>query len=70
MEEIKPLLTRIQALKSGRGGVLLDTQLMAFFLQCQVQPLEHHLSKMWMFSRLGDSSQVSEDLMEKKELSR
>jgi hypothetical protein len=34
MEEIKPLLARIQALKSGRGGALSGTQLMAFFLQC------------------------------------
>jgi hypothetical protein len=34
MEEIKPLLTRIQVLKSGRGGALSGTQLMAFFLQC------------------------------------
>jgi hypothetical protein len=33
MEKIKPLLARIQALKSGRGGALLGTQLMAFFLQ-------------------------------------
>jgi hypothetical protein len=33
MEEIKPLLARIQELKSGRGGALLGTQLMAFFLQ-------------------------------------
>jgi hypothetical protein len=33
MEEIKPLLARIQALKSGRGGALSGTQLMAFFLQ-------------------------------------
>jgi hypothetical protein len=39
MEEIKPLLARIQELKSGRGGALLGTQLMAFFLQCRVQPL-------------------------------
>jgi hypothetical protein len=39
MEEIKPLLARIQELKSGRGGVLSGTQLMAFFLQRQVQPL-------------------------------
>jgi hypothetical protein len=31
MEEIKPLLARIQELKSGRGGALLGTQLMAFF---------------------------------------
>jgi hypothetical protein len=31
MEEIKPVLARIQALKSGRGGALSGTQLMAFF---------------------------------------
>jgi hypothetical protein len=33
MEEIKPLLAHIQELKSGRGGALSGTQLMAFFLQ-------------------------------------
>jgi hypothetical protein len=68
MEEIKPLLARIQELKSGRGGTLSGTQLMVFFLQCQVQPLQHRLSKLWTFSSLGDSSRVSEDLMEKKDL--
>jgi hypothetical protein len=36
MEDIKPLLTRIQALKSGSGGALSGTQLMAFFLQRRV----------------------------------
>jgi hypothetical protein len=70
MEEIKPLLTRIQTLKSGRGGALLGTQLMVFFLQRRVQSLQHRLSKMWTFSGLGDSSRVSEDLMEKKDLDR
>jgi hypothetical protein len=50
MEEIKPLLALIQALKSGKGGALLGTQLMAFFLQCRVQPLQHRLSKIWSFS--------------------
>jgi hypothetical protein len=68
MEEIKPLLACIQALKSGRGGALLGTQLMAFFLQRRVQPLQHCLSKLWLFSGLGDSSRVSDDLMEKKDL--
>jgi hypothetical protein len=68
MEEIKPLLARIQALKSGREGALSGTQLMAFFLQRRVQPLQHRLSKLWTFSGLGDSSRVSEDLMEKKDL--
>jgi hypothetical protein len=33
MEEIAPLLTRIQALKGGRGGALSGTQLMAFFVE-------------------------------------
>jgi hypothetical protein len=68
MEQIKPLLARIQALKSGRGGALSGTQLMAFFLQCRVQPLQHRLSKLWTFSGLGDSSRVAEDLIEKKDL--
>jgi hypothetical protein len=36
MEEIKPLLARIQEPKSGRGGALSGTQLMAFFLQRRV----------------------------------
>jgi hypothetical protein len=68
MEDIKPLLARIQALKSGSGGALSGTQLMAFFLQRRVQPLQHRISKLWSFSGLGDSSRVSDDLMEKKDL--
>jgi hypothetical protein len=68
MKEIKPLLARIQALKSGSGGALSGTQLMAFFLQWRVQPLQHRISKLWSFSGLGDSSRVSDDLMEKKDL--
>jgi hypothetical protein len=68
MEEIKPLLARIQALKSGGRGALSGTQLMAFFLQRRVQPLQYRISKLWSFSGLGDSSRVSDDLMEKKDL--
>jgi hypothetical protein len=68
MEEIKTLLAHIQELKSGRGGAMSGTQLMAFFLQCRVQPLQHSLSKLWIFSSLGDSSRVSEELIEKKDL--
>jgi hypothetical protein len=68
MEDIKPLLACIQALKSGSGGALSGTQLMAFFLQRQVQPLQNRISKLWSFSGLGDSSRVSDDLMEKKDL--
>jgi hypothetical protein len=33
VENIKPLLTRIQSLKSEAGGGLIGTQQMAFFLQ-------------------------------------
>jgi hypothetical protein len=70
MEEIKPLLVRIQELKGGRGGALLGTQLMAFFLQCRIQPLQHRLSKLWTFFGLEDPSRVSKDLMEKKDLNK
>jgi hypothetical protein len=68
MEDVKPLVARIQALKSDDGGALTETQLMAFFLQCRVQPLQHRPSKLWSFFGLGDSSQVSDDLFEKKDL--
>jgi hypothetical protein len=68
MEEIKPLPTHIQELKSGRGGALSGTQLMAFFLQRRIQPLQHRLSKLWTFSGLGDPSRVSKNLMEKNDL--
>jgi hypothetical protein len=68
MEEIKPLLARIQELKGGRGGALSGAQLMAFFMQRRIQPLQHRLSKLWTFSGLEDPSRVSKDLMEKKDL--
>jgi hypothetical protein len=68
MEGIAPLLTRIQALKGGRGGALSGTQLMAFFVQRRVQPLQHRLSKLWTFPGFGDSSRLCEDLMEKKDV--
>jgi hypothetical protein len=68
MEDIKPLLTRIQALKSESGGALSGTQLMSFFLQRRVQPLQHRVSKLWSYSGLKDSSQVSEEDIDKKDL--
>jgi hypothetical protein len=68
MEEIAPLLTHIQALKGGRGGALSGIQLMAFFVQCRVQPLQHRLSKLWNYSGLVDSSRVSEALIEKQDV--
>jgi hypothetical protein len=39
-EDIKPLLARIQRLKSAAGGGLIGMQLMAFFLQRRIQPLQ------------------------------
>jgi hypothetical protein len=36
VEEIKPLLTQIQSLKSAAGGRLTGMQLMAFFLQRRI----------------------------------
>jgi hypothetical protein len=68
MEEIAPLLTCIQALKGGKGGTLSGIQLMAFFVQCRVQPLQHRLSKLWNYSGLVDSSRICGDLMEKQKV--
>jgi hypothetical protein len=68
MEDIKPLLARIQALKSGSGGALSGTQLMSFFLQRRVQPLQHRISKLWSYSGLKDSSRVFEEDIDKKDL--
>jgi hypothetical protein len=68
MEDIKPLLTRIPALKSESGGALSGTQLMSFFLQRRVQPLQHRVSKLWSYSGLKDSSRVSEEDIDKKDL--
>jgi hypothetical protein len=39
VEDIKPLPTQIQNLKSAAGGGLTGMQLMAFFLQRRIQPL-------------------------------
>jgi hypothetical protein len=68
MEDIKPLLARIQTLKSGSGGALSGTQLMSFFLQRRVQPLKHCVSKLWSYSGLKDSSRVSKEDIEQKDL--
>jgi hypothetical protein len=39
--QVLPLLSHIQALKVGQGGALLGIELMAFFVQRRVQPLQH-----------------------------
>jgi hypothetical protein len=68
MESIKPLLARIQDLKSASGCALSGMQLMAFFLQRQIQPLQHRVSKLWSYSGSEDSSRVSEEDIDKKDL--
>jgi hypothetical protein len=68
MEDIKPLLARIQSLKNASGGALSGTQLMAFFLQLRIQPLQQCVSKLWSYSGAKDSSRVSKEDMEKKDL--
>jgi hypothetical protein len=68
VEDIKPLLTRIQALKSASGGELSGMQLISFFLQQRIQPLQHRVSKFWSYSGLEDSSRVSEEDIDKKDL--
>jgi hypothetical protein len=68
IEQILPLLSRIQDLKGGKGGALSGIQLMAFFVQRRVQPLQHRLTKLWGYSGLEDPARVSEDLIEKQDV--
>jgi hypothetical protein len=68
IEEIKPLLSRIQSLKSVAGGALTRTQLRAFFLQRHIQPLQARVSILWTYSGSKDPSRVSKEDLEKKGL--
>jgi hypothetical protein len=68
MEQIALMLTHIQALKGGKGGALSGIQLMAFFVQRRVQPLQHRLTKLWNYSGLEDPSRISEDLIQKQDI--
>jgi hypothetical protein len=70
MDEIKHLLALIQSLKDASGGALSGTQLMAFFLQRRIQPLQHRVFKLWSYSGLEDSSRVSEEDIDKKDLNK
>jgi hypothetical protein len=56
IEDLKPLLSRIQSLKSAAGGALTGTQLMAFFLQRRIQPLQDRTSRLWTYSGSEDPS--------------
>jgi hypothetical protein len=68
VEQVLPLLSRIQFLKGGQGGALSGMQLMVFFVQRRVQPLQHHLSNLWTFSGLEDPARISENLIDKKDV--
>jgi hypothetical protein len=70
IEDIKPLLSRIQSLKSTTGGGLSRTQLMAFFLQRRIQPLQACISQLWSYSGSEDPSRVSKQDPEKKDLNK
>jgi hypothetical protein len=69
-EDIKPLLARIQSLKSATGGALSGTQLMAFFLQRHIQPLQHRVSKLWSYSGSENPSRLSKEDIDKKDLNK
>jgi hypothetical protein len=66
--EIVPLLSRIQSLKTGLGGALSGIQLMAFFIQRRVQPLQHRATQFWAYSGLDDPTRISEDIMSKEDI--
>jgi hypothetical protein len=68
IKDIKPLLTRIQSLKSTAGGALTGMQLMAFFLQRRIQPFQGRVSRLWSYSGSEDPSRVSKEDLEKKGL--
>jgi hypothetical protein len=68
IKEIKPLLSCIQSLKSVAGGALTGTQLMVFFLQRHIQPLQARVSRLWTYSGSEDPSRVSKEDLEKKGL--
>jgi hypothetical protein len=68
VQQVLPLLSHIQDLKGGKGGALSGIQLMAFFVQCRVQPLQHRLTNLWSYSGLEDPTRVSEDLMKKEDV--
>jgi hypothetical protein len=68
VEEIKPLLARIQDLKNAAEKELTGTQLMLFFLQRRIQQLQARVSKLWTYSGLKDPSRVSPANPEKKDL--
>jgi hypothetical protein len=68
VDNIKPLLARIQELKNVAGNGLNGTHLMVFFLHKRIQPLQARVSKLWTYSGSNDPSRVSSRDPEKKDL--
>jgi hypothetical protein len=68
INNIQPLLARIQALKSATRGGLSGMQLMAFFLQRRIQPLQARISRLWSYTGSDDPSRVSIQDLEKKDV--
>jgi hypothetical protein len=68
VEEIKPLLVHIQELKTAARKELSGTQLMVFFLQRRIQPLQARVSKFWTYSGSSNPSRVSPKNPEIKDL--
>jgi hypothetical protein len=67
-DEIKLLLARIQDLKNAAEKELNGTQLIVFFLQWRIPPLQAKVSKLWTYSGLSDPSRVSKKDPEVKDL--
>jgi hypothetical protein len=59
-EEIKPLLAQIPELKNAAKNELNWTQLMVFFLERRIQPLQAYISKMWTYWGATDPYRVSQ----------
>jgi hypothetical protein len=68
VKSIKSLFACIQELKNAAEKELIGTQLMVFFLQRRVQPLQARVSKLWTYSGSNDPSRVSPKELEKKDL--
>jgi hypothetical protein len=56
VNNIQPLLAHIQALKCATGGGLIGVQLMAFFLQRHIQPLQARISRLWSYTGSDEPS--------------
>jgi hypothetical protein len=68
IDNINPLLARIQTLKSATGGGLTGMQVMAFFLQRRIQPLQARISKLWSYTGSDNPSRVSNQDPKKKDV--